>query len=251
MSTVYVASASKEKTNAVQQAFLQLYPNQENHVVPLDNAGDISSGVPEQPMNDEIYTGAWNRLRGLKSLLLKRNVLCPGDLIISFESGIWVGKNLDGTPGDWGLEGTICLAMEYQTRQDRYASNQSSSRRYPYFLIKDARSKGITTLKEHNKLAADWFKENPSASKMTREEAMMDVCSRTVKTLRGQQNSQEERGWVAEFDGQIFVGQTMNAAQTTAMSYLSGISTMPSGKVSLYREGATEEEKHAPIVGYY
>ena len=58
----------------------------------------VESGVSEQPVNDEIYNGAKNRVKNLKKYAQKNNI--EADLYLSIESGItnslgrWIITNI-------------------------------------------------------------------------------------------------------------------------------------------------------------
>lgn len=175
MTTIYVASTSFEKINAAKNGWLALYPNTSVIVVPLTDANDAPSGVPEQPLNDEISRGAHNRLNALEKKLGEH--LRDGDYLIAFESGIWV--DLSDPTGQIAEEGTICVAKKVNGQT---ASSKSVCRRYPYHIVTQARKEGITTLKEHNKLVSAWYKQNPVVGQ-SREQVMIDVCVQTLAKL--------------------------------------------------------------------
>lgn len=180
MTTIYVASTSSEKLKATENGWKTVYPNNPATVVPLTNANDAPSLVGEQPLNDDIFVGAWNRLNALKKL--HHNSLRDGDYLVAFESGIWVDKRGDEY-ADYGEEGTACVIMKVQHPFYLVACAKSECRRYPYHVIKQAQKEGVTSFKEHNKRVSDWFKTNPSTSKLSREQVMTNVCAVTLAKL--------------------------------------------------------------------
>lgn len=206
MTTIYVASTSLEKVKATENGWKAIYPNNPATVVPLTNANDAPSLVGEQPLNDDILIGAWNRLNALKKL--HHDSLRDGDYLVAFESGIWVDKTETGEAQshslelcsnemgqslrlrqsgteyvDYGEEGTACVIMKVQHSDHPVACAKSECRRYPYHVVTQALKEGVTSFKEHNKRVSDWFKKNPSNTGLTREQVMTNVCAVTLAKL--------------------------------------------------------------------
>lgn len=180
MTTIYLASTSAEKRKATENGWKQVHPNDSVTVVPLKNAGDAPSLVPDQPLNDDIVTGAQNRLNALEKLY--HDKLREGDYLVSFESGIWVDRS--GVECvDYGEEGTICMVMKVQHPVSRFTFGKSKCRRYPYHVIKQARKDGITVLKDQDKRVCAWFEQNPTPSGSSREQVMTDVFAETLAKL--------------------------------------------------------------------
>lgn len=172
---VFITSTSPEKIKATENAWKIVFPNREVVIVPLSNPNEAPSGVSEQPINKDISMGAYNRMMNLKE---KLNNIYVGDYIVSYESGIWINPT-----EDFGDEGTICMILKLEENNDCIESAKSETRRYPYFIIEEARQKGITYLKEQNKLVSAWFKQNPVSNGLTREQTMTNVCIEALKKI--------------------------------------------------------------------
>ncbi len=89
---VLVATKNNGKIEGAKRALENFFDNVEIQGIPVE------SNVSEQPVNDEIYKGAKNRVKNLKKYA-KENNLVP-DLYLSIESGInnslgrWVITNI-------------------------------------------------------------------------------------------------------------------------------------------------------------
>lgn len=182
MSTIYLASASDEKLHAVKDGWKLTYSDVPLKVVPLKNSNETPSGVPDQPLNDDILQGALNRLKALIKRL--EGSLKVGDYLVAFESGIWVEEIGIGDYEDYGQEGTICLIMKVKDpRGDGpVAYRKSECRQYPYHVITQAVKDGITVLKAQDKLVSAWYKQNPVQCS-SRVQVMSDVFAETMKML--------------------------------------------------------------------
>lgn len=89
---VLIGSKNQGKIEGAKKALLNYFDNIEIEGIPVE------SNVEEQPVNDEIYIGAKNRVRNLKEYAQKNNK--KADLYLAVESGItnslgrWVITNI-------------------------------------------------------------------------------------------------------------------------------------------------------------
>ncbi len=89
---VLIATKNQGKIEGARKALLNYFDNVEIEGIPVE------SNVSEQPVNDEIYKGAKNRVRNLKQYAQINNK--EADLYLSVESGItnslgrWVITNI-------------------------------------------------------------------------------------------------------------------------------------------------------------
>lgn len=77
---VLIATKNQGKIEGAKRALENYFGNVEIEGIP------VQSDVSEQPVNDEIYIGAKNRVRNLKEYAQKNNI--KADLYLSIESGI-------------------------------------------------------------------------------------------------------------------------------------------------------------------
>lgn len=77
---VLIATKNQGKIEGAKRALLTYFDNIEIQGIP------VNSDVSEQPVNDEIYTGAKNRVTNLKRYAQENNI--EADLFLSIESGI-------------------------------------------------------------------------------------------------------------------------------------------------------------------
>lgn len=77
---VLIATKNQGKIEGAKRALENYFGNVEIEGIP------VQSDVSEQPVNDEIYRGAKNRVRNLKEYAKKNNI--KADLYLSIESGI-------------------------------------------------------------------------------------------------------------------------------------------------------------------
>lgn len=77
---VLVATKNQGKIEGAKKALLNYFDNIEIEGIP------VNSNVGEQPVNDEIYIGAKNRVKNLKLYAKENNI--EADLYMSIESGI-------------------------------------------------------------------------------------------------------------------------------------------------------------------
>lgn len=77
---VLIATKNQGKTEGAKSALLRFFDNVEIQSI------SVESDVSEQPVNDEIYTGAKNRVKNLKKYAKENNI--EADLYLSVESGI-------------------------------------------------------------------------------------------------------------------------------------------------------------------
>lgn len=77
---VLVATKNQGKIEGAKRALKNYFDNVEIQGIPVE------SNVSEQPVNDEIYNGAKNRVKNLKMYAKENNLLA--DLYLSIESGI-------------------------------------------------------------------------------------------------------------------------------------------------------------------
>ncbi len=77
---VLVASKNQGKIEGARRALLKYFDDIEIHGIPVE------SNVSEQPVNNELYIGAKNRVTNLKEYARKNNM--QADLYLAVESGI-------------------------------------------------------------------------------------------------------------------------------------------------------------------
>lgn len=77
---IIVATKNQTKIEGAKKAFLNYYENIEIIGIP------VNSDVSEEPVNNEIYEGAKNRVKNLKAHCIENNI--KADLYVSIESGI-------------------------------------------------------------------------------------------------------------------------------------------------------------------
>ena len=77
---VLIATKNQGKIEGAQKALLHYFDNVDIEGIPVE------SNVSEQPVNDEIYAGAKNRVRNLKEYARQNHI--EADLFLSIESGI-------------------------------------------------------------------------------------------------------------------------------------------------------------------
>lgn len=77
---VLIATKNQGKIEGAKKALLRYFDNVEIQGIP------VNSNVSEQPVNNEIYTGAKNRVKNLKKYAQENNI--KADLFLSIESGI-------------------------------------------------------------------------------------------------------------------------------------------------------------------
>lgn len=77
---VLIATKNQGKIEGAKRALLNYFNNLEIHGIPVE------SNVSEQPVNDEIYAGAKNRVKNLKVYAQQNGI--KADLYLSIESGI-------------------------------------------------------------------------------------------------------------------------------------------------------------------
>lgn len=80
MMKVLIATKNQGKIEGAKRALLSYFNDIEIQGIPVE------SDVSEQPVNDEIYEGAKNRVRNLKEYARKNNI--EAELYLSIESGI-------------------------------------------------------------------------------------------------------------------------------------------------------------------
>lgn len=89
---VLIATKNQGKIEGAKRALSNYFNDIEIHGIPVE------SNVSEQPVNDEIYTGAKNRVKNLKVYAQENGI--KADLYLSIESGIanslgrWVITNI-------------------------------------------------------------------------------------------------------------------------------------------------------------
>lgn len=99
---VVIATQNKGKIEGAKQALQEYFEN-------IDIQGiSVESDVPEQPVNEQIYLGAKNRVRNLKEYCKNNNI--NADLYLAVESGItnslgrWIITNISVIEDNEGFE---------------------------------------------------------------------------------------------------------------------------------------------------
>lgn len=99
---VLIATKNQGKIEGARKALLNYFDNVEIEGIPVE------SNVSEQPVNDEIYNGAKNRVKNLKEYANKNNK--QADLYLAVESGItnslgrWLITNIAVIEDNSGFE---------------------------------------------------------------------------------------------------------------------------------------------------
>ena len=116
---VLIATKNQGKIEGAKRALLNYFENIEIQGIPVE------SNVSEQPVNDEIYIGAKNRLKNLKKYAQEKNI--ETDLFLSIESGI------NNVLGRWMI--TNIAVIEDNTDFESYGTSPSFP--VPDRLVKD------------------------------------------------------------------------------------------------------------------
>lgn len=106
---VLIATKNQGKTEGAKSALLRFFDNVEIQSI------SVESDVSEQPVNDEIYTGAKNRVKNLKKYAKENNI--EADLYLSVESGI------DNLLGRWMI--TSIAVIEDDNDFESYGASPS------------------------------------------------------------------------------------------------------------------------------
>ena len=105
---VAVATTNPVKIGAIQKAFRRYFPNVD--VISFE----ANSGVPSQPINEEVYQGARNRLKEIKlagNVDVDYFVSCEGGLINQY--GCWFNVQVIMVEGKDGKNG-VALSQGFQ-----------------------------------------------------------------------------------------------------------------------------------------
>ena len=97
---VLVATKNQGKIEGAKRALLKYFDDVEISGIPVD------SNVGEQPVNDEIYIGAKNRVKNLKTYAKKKNI--EADLFLAVESGI------NNSLGRWMITNIAVIEDNYE-----------------------------------------------------------------------------------------------------------------------------------------
>lgn len=116
---VLIATKNQGKIEGAKRALLNYFDNIKIEGIP------VNSNVSEQPVNDEIYTGAKNRIRNLKEYAQQNNI--EADLYLAIESGI------NNSLGRWMI--TNIALIEDNNDFESYGTSPSFP--VPERLVKD------------------------------------------------------------------------------------------------------------------
>lgn len=116
---VLIATKNQGKIAGAKKALLNYFDNIEIEGIPVE------SNVGEQPVNDDIYIGAKNRVKNLKEYAQKNNI--DADLFLSIESGI------NNVLGRWMI--TNIAVIEDNNNFESYGTSPSFP--VPDRLVKD------------------------------------------------------------------------------------------------------------------
>lgn len=116
---VLIGTKNKGKIEGAKKALEHYFENIEIVGIPVE------SDVPEQPVNDEIYIGAKNRVKNLKEYAKKNKI--EADLYLGVESGI------TNALGKWMI--TNIAVIEDNTNFESYGTSPSFP--VPDRLVKD------------------------------------------------------------------------------------------------------------------
>ena len=97
---VLIATKNQGKIEGAKRALLKYFDDVEISGIPVD------SNVGEQPVNDEIYIGAKNRVKNLKTYAKKNNI--EADLFLAVESGI------NNSLGRWMITNIAVIEDNYE-----------------------------------------------------------------------------------------------------------------------------------------
>lgn len=133
---VLVGSLNPVKINAVKEAFSKYFDG-------VTAVGwDISSGVPDQPIGDEIFEGAKNRAQELKKLNNSHDL--QADYFVGIEGGVMKGFH------KYRSFGCMCII----DKQDRISFGTSPQYELPEFIIKEL-LKGVELGKVTDRLTGE------------------------------------------------------------------------------------------------
>lgn len=116
---VLIATKNQGKIEGAKKALLNYFDNVEIVGIPVE------SNVGEQPVNDDIYIGAKNRIKNLKEYAQANNI--DADLFLSIESGI------NNALGRWMI--TNIAVIEDNNNFESYGTSPSFP--VPDRLVKD------------------------------------------------------------------------------------------------------------------
>ena len=116
---VLIGTKNEGKIEGAKRALLKYFENVEIEGI------KVESNVSEEPVNDEIYIGAKNRVKNLKEYCKQNNI--KADLYISSESGIY------NSLGRWMI--TNLAVIEDNENFESYGT--SASFPVPERLVKD------------------------------------------------------------------------------------------------------------------
>lgn len=116
---VLIATKNQGKIEGAKRALLNYFDNIEIVGIPVE------SNVGEQPVNDDIYIGAKNRVKNLKEYAQENNI--DADLFLSIESGI------NNALGRWMI--TNIAVIEDNNNFESYGTSPSFP--VPDRLVKD------------------------------------------------------------------------------------------------------------------
>ena len=123
---ILIASKNSAKVDGTKNAFEKFFNNVEVESV------SVESGVSEQPVNDEIYLGAKNRVNNLFGYA-KDNELFA-DYYVALESGLTNGI------GDW-QNITLCVILD---KKGNYSFGTSAGFPIPNSFIEEIKEKSLS-----------------------------------------------------------------------------------------------------------
>ena len=103
---VLIATKNKGKVEGAKKAFEKFFEDVEIEGIPA------SSDVPEQPVNDETWQGAKNRVKNLKTIATENGI--SADYFVSIESGLtnafgnWMIVNIAVIENAEGVQSVSC-----------------------------------------------------------------------------------------------------------------------------------------------
>lgn len=122
---VLIATQNKGKIEGAKRAFEKYFKNVE--VVGVSAASD----VPEQPVNEETYQGAKNRVKNLKNYARENNI--EADFFVSIESGMM------NSLGSWMIVNIAVI----EDKNGLESISSSSGFPVPERLVEEIKTKGL------------------------------------------------------------------------------------------------------------
>jgi non-canonical (house-cleaning) NTP pyrophosphatase len=167
MVTIYVASTSSCKVNAVKDAFEKKYE------CPCEVIGvPIPSNVSEQPTDKETYNGCCNRMNGLQKHVMENKL--KYDYLIAMESGIVLYDD------DEGID-MVVISCEWKSGQNKTIYHPCT--KFPKCYYDEAIKLGVTVgslmKRDFNYDSNDWHENY--GDKISRRDIISSAILKIIK----------------------------------------------------------------------